>query len=107
MRVCVSAYSECVYLLLVSHGALSSHHNLAAGLRLQLFGCQSTWAQDPPYEVKLHKRAKHTHNKTSPKEDGHILDHRLKLSVHNVCVFPCAASECAFEVCASVMCLCY
>lgn len=48
-----------VYLLLVSHGALSSHHNLAAGLCLQLFGRQSTWAQDPPYKVELNR--KHTH----------------------------------------------
>lgn len=67
-RECVS---WCVYLLLVSHGALSPHHNLAAGLCLQLFGCQSTWAQDPPYKVELHKRAKQTAKKktTRLKED--------------------------------------
>lgn len=41
------------YLLLISHGALPSHHNLAAGFCLQLFGCQSAGAQDPPYEVEL------------------------------------------------------
>lgn len=55
--VFLSGY-ERVYLLLVSHGAFSSNHNLAAGLCLQLFGCQSTWAQDPPYEVKLHQKKK-------------------------------------------------
>lgn len=53
------AKSVSLYLFLVSHGALSSHHNLAAGLSFQLFGRQSTWAENPPYKVELLKREKH------------------------------------------------
>lgn len=51
---------QCVgpYLLLVSHGALPSHHNLASCFCLQLFGRQTAGAQDPPYKVKLHKRSR-------------------------------------------------
>lgn len=55
----------CVYLLLVPHGALPSDHDLAAGLGLQLFGCQSSWAQDPPHEVELEKKKQNTHTHTS------------------------------------------
>lgn len=80
----------CVYLLLVSHGALSSHHNLAAGLCLQLFGCQSTWAQDPPYEVELHKKKQYTllKKKTQAwRKITHILHHNLILSFCNVSVY--------------------
>lgn len=85
--VCVC---EGVYLLLVSHGALSSDHNLAAGLSLQLFGRESTWAQDPPYEVELHKgRKTHTDNKAVPKGETHRFSaHTLQsVSFYTMCAF--------------------
>lgn len=89
--MCVSQCAcEGVYLLLVSHGALSSNHNLAAGLSLQLFGRESTWAQDPPYEVELHKgRKTHTDNKAVPKRETHRFSaHTLQsVSFYTMCAF--------------------
>lgn len=106
--VFVSVY-ECVYLLLVSHGALSSNHNLTAGLCLQLFGCQSTRAQDPPDKVKLRKRKKNTLiTKQAKGIDGQIFNLQTQaVFLQCVCVCVCMCDKCAFEVCASAMCLCY
>lgn len=41
------------HLLLVSHGAFSPHHNLAARLGLQLFGSQAAGPQDSSHKIKL------------------------------------------------------
>lgn len=40
-------------LLLVSHGAFASHHDLAARLCLQLFGCQAPGPQDSSHKIEL------------------------------------------------------
>ena len=41
------------YLLFVSHRALAAHHDLAAGLLLQLFCRHAARTQDPTHEVEL------------------------------------------------------
>jgi len=84
-----------VYLLLVSHGALSSHHNLASGLCLELFGRQSTRAQDPAHEVKLHKRKKHmTVFKKRKNSHSQTVFLQCVCVCVCVCVFACAACQC-------------
>ena len=48
----------CCYLLFVSHGPLSPNHNFTACLLFQLFGCHTSWTQNPAHKVKLKKREK-------------------------------------------------
>lgn len=46
------------YLLFVSHGALPSHHDLAASFCLQLLGRETSWPQNPADEIILQREAK-------------------------------------------------
>ena len=48
----------CCYLLFVSHGPLSPNHNFTACLLFQLFGCHTSWTQNPAHKVKLKRRKK-------------------------------------------------
>lgn len=46
----------CCYLLFVSHGPLSPNHNFTACLLFQLFGCHTSWTQNPAHKVKLKRK---------------------------------------------------
>lgn len=47
--------SASAHLLFVPHGALSSDHDLAACFRLQLLRRETSWSQNPAYEIILQR----------------------------------------------------
>jgi hypothetical protein len=46
-------WEKVAHLLLVPHGALATHHHLAARLLLQLLGGQAAGAEDTTHEIEL------------------------------------------------------